>query len=505
MSQRGRARLLRGGILVLWLVLLGLLIRFEVFPEIFTHTLPGYRSLLDRDVLMEDSWMRILYKAQPIGYSHTTVEIDEANPLKHYTMASRVFVRLKAMGLDQPIYVDTTVYVDVTHRLQGFAFGMSAGDHEMQIHGVRADRDGSDFDVVMKGGAAAQKLQVDIPDDVILYSPMTEMALKRLRPGGELTIRTFDPASLSPSRLTVRALREEPFTRDGKDEPAVLLETDYQGMKVHSWVARDGTLLRQETPLGWTIEACTAEAALDTMRQSASGGDWVADFAVRPKGEIAASRDSRLLRLRLTGVDLTAEELGSNRQTVEAVAGTGIDLTVRHARYPTDPEAMRVLSDDERAAALAATPFVQAEAPELVAKARDITAGVTNDADKARAIQAWVHDHVKKEMTISLPSALDVLQTMAGDCNEHTYLFTALARAAGVPAKIMVGLAYSKGAFYYHAWPAVFVGEWVEVDPTWGQETVDATHIRFTEGELDKQVDIIKFVGRLRIEVLEAE
>ena len=106
MSQRGRARLLRGGILVLWLVLMGLLIRFEVFPEIFTHTLPGYRSLLDRDVLMEDSWMRILYKAQPIGYSHTTVEIDEANPLKHYTMASRVFVRLKAMGLDQPIYGD---------------------------------------------------------------------------------------------------------------------------------------------------------------------------------------------------------------------------------------------------------------------------------------------------------------------------------------------------------------------------------------------------------------
>jgi transglutaminase-like putative cysteine protease len=80
-----------------------------------------------------------------------------------------------------------------------------------------------------------------------------------------------------------------------------------------------------------------------------------------------------------------------------------------------------------------------------------------------------------------------------------------LARAAGLPAKIMVGIAYHEGAFYYHAWPAVHVGRWVEMDPTWGQPLVDATHIRITEGELANQLELVQTVGTLTLDVLEQE
>ena len=34
-------------------------------------------------------------------------------------------------------------------------------------------------------------------------------------------------------------------------------------------------------------------------------------------------------------------------------------------------------------------------------------------------------------VTISVPSAVQVLETLAGDCNEHTVLYVALARALG--------------------------------------------------------------------------
>ena len=130
---------------------------------------------------------------------------------------------------------------------------------------------------------------------------------------------------------------------------------------------------------------------------------------------------------------------------------------------------------------------------------------MTDTVDKARAIYRYVHDRVDKRMTVSLPSALDVLRTMRGDCNEHTYLFVGLARAAGLPAVVKVGLAYHEGGFYYHAWPAVYVGEWVEMDPTWGQEGVDATHLALVEGELAQQVQLVKVMGQLRIAILERE
>ena len=50
-----------------------------------------------------------------------------------------------------------------------------------------------------------------------------------------------------------------------------------------------------------------------------------------------------------------------------------------------------------------------------------------------------------------------MLRTKVGDCNEHTALYVAMARALGIPARIAVGLVYIHGAFYYHAWPEVYL------------------------------------------------
>jgi hypothetical protein len=68
-----------------------------------------------------------------------------------------------------------------------------------------------------------------------------------------------------------------------------------------------------------------------------------------------------------------------------------------------------------------------------------------------------------------------------------------------------VGLAYANGRFYYHAWPSVYVGEWVDMDPTFGQNIVDVAHIRLIEGDLSKQLDIIKLLGCISLEVISAQ
>jgi transglutaminase-like putative cysteine protease len=104
---------------------------------------------------------------------------------------------------------------------------------------------------------------------------------------------------------------------------------------------------------------------------------------------------------------------------------------------------------------------------------------------------------------VSIPSALEVLSRREGDCNEHTTLYTALARAAGIPTRMAAGIVYMENGFYYHAWPEVWLDGWVPIDPTFNQFPADATHIRFVTGNLDRQSDIIKLVGKLRVNVLE--
>ena len=48
----------------------------------------------------------------------------------------------------------------------------------------------------------------------------------------------------------------------------------------------------------------------------------------------------------------------------------------------------------------------------------------------------------------------------------------------------------------------VWLDEWVAVDPTFGQVPADAAHIRFVIGGLARQVEILRLIGRLEIEVL---
>lgn len=46
-----------------------------------------------------------------------------------------------------------------------------------------------------------------------------------------------------------------------------------------------------------------------------------------------------------------------------------------------------------------------------------------------------------------------------GDCNEHTVRYIAMARAAKIPSRVAIGLVSMRGAFCYHSWREVFVGD----------------------------------------------
>jgi hypothetical protein len=89
-----------------------------------------------------------------------------------------------------------------------------------------------------------------------------------------------------------------------------------------------------------------------------------------------------------------------------------------------------------------------------------------------------------------------------------------MARAAGIPARIAVGLVFVRGvqgAFYYHAWPEVYLDEgggrglWLPVDPTFNQFPADGTHLRLVRGGLDKQAAILPLIGSLKITVEDLE
>jgi transglutaminase-like putative cysteine protease len=145
------------------------------------------------------------------------------------------------------------------------------------------------------------------------------------------------------------------------------------------------------------------------------------------------------------------------------------------------------------------------------AEAEQAVRDAVGDRDRAERLTRYVNGLLDKKPTVSLPSAREVLRTKVGDCNEHTALFVAMARSIGIPARIAVGLVFMHGAFYYHAWPEVYITEgsglglWLPVDPTLNQFPADATHLRLVRGGLDRQAAILPLIGRLKMTLLDLE
>ncbi|MEA1968958.1 MAG: hypothetical protein U9N77_12170 [Thermodesulfobacteriota bacterium] len=64
------------------------------------------------------------------------------------------------------------------------------------------------------------------------------------------------------------------------------------------------------------------------------------------------------------------------------------------------------------------------------------------------------------------------------------------------------GLVYLNKNFYYHAWNSVHLGRWISVDALFNQIPADVTHIRLTSGSKAMELDLIKVIGKIKLEIV---
>jgi transglutaminase-like putative cysteine protease len=186
------------------------------------------------------------------------------------------------------------------------------------------------------------------------------------------------------------------------------------------------------------------------------------------------------------------------------------------------------LSAEDRARFLAPSRLVECDAPEIVSLAVKILGGdrAAFDREYARHVKAargelgddaprpkplkvaggekeplkrtvfltrWVYRNLRKRSRgAATASALEALRSGGGDCTEHTALVTALARAAGLPARQAFGLVQDGEGFQFHAWAEVHAEDrWVPVDPTLGRVGVPALYIL-----LGREGDVVEYHSR---------
>lgn len=187
------------------------------------------------------------------------------------------------------------------------------------------------------------------------------------------------------------------------------------------------------------------------------------------------------------------------RQVYRRIDGDTVEVTVS-SRVP-QKRAVRPLSDPNGGINLESNITVETNNADMKATAKKIVGDEKDAWAAAKKINRWVYQNVKSDYGASSDRSTDVLKTMKGDCTEHSLLAVTLLRAAGIPAKRVDGVVYVMNednvpALYWHEWVEAYVGEWTQLDPTFGQDVADSTH--FAVGE-EANAEIAPLIGSLKV------
>lgn len=312
--------------------------------------------------------------------------------------------------------------------------------------------------------------------------------------GEEKIFPTFDPSTGMIFEATVACEAVEDISLMGDMVPASRLLIAQQGMRNIVWVYQGQIVREEEAGMGMVLTRVDP----DTEDNIVPSSDLYEVYAVTSNTVRDPRRTGDRAWLLVGDVDWSEFELDyPGIQTLSD--GPVISVT---ATIPQNPVVFPMQeTSGELASYLEADAMIQCTDPVIIAVADSLTEGAADAWDAVTRISRFVDRAVENVPTVSLPSAVDVLDNLRGDCNEHTILTVALCRAVGIPAVTCAGIVYvDNGIFGYHAWPAVWVGEWVAIDPTFGQQIADCTHIVLAQGSLDAQYVVNGVLGRLSIE-----
>jgi hypothetical protein len=464
------------------------------FMTIFPRLLVAQE--LDIQSLVGEQWYGLYLKGQKAGYASSALAVDDEG---NVTVNEDSSFQVTMLGVRQMMSIDSERVYAPDGALRRI---------EMVVEDITGK---SEFHAVVDGEKMLlRKVVAGVPSEVEFPKPKESLkdALGQVplvadgaKPGDSLSFSLFDPVFAREIEGESRILAIEDRLFDGAPTKVFKIKSLMKetGIETVSYVSEDGTIMEDVVANFITMRLEPKEMAQDVNYNN----DVIVSNAAMLKSPIENPRERNSLALVLKGPLDTAHLYNDERQFMGPKDDAFEFRATKIALDGFEP-AMLPIENEEVKKWLEPSQFVQSDAPEIVAKAREIVAEEANSLAIANKLCAWVYENVRTTYSAQLTNALQVLQHMEGDCTEHSVLFVGLARAAGVPAREVAGLVYvggSRPGFYFHQWAKVWVGKWIDVDPTFNQPLADVTHIKLAEGDLYEQTKLIPIIGQIRVEL----
>ncbi len=480
-----------------------------------------------------EEWSGVYLGGQKVGYGRTLVEPTTfaGKPALRETSHSIQKIMLLGQSLEEDENSVTVSNLDsqpITETIDVTSNGSRlhlVADYNYVTHKIQ---------VKLGEGAEATTKVLDIPPGANLAGDV-DFATK----GRKLAVGDkFDVYALEPTRVVLEPIhveitgRQEIPDETGTKVPVFVVHESMSVGDTTEWIDSKGDALKgvmQVGPLEVIMTAESKQHAIDTgfisPTVAASGTpaykpstDLAVVTSVASNKTIEDPRKLKSLHATLSGIPDRRLVLSDSRQRETIVGGDkpplSVDLTMTAETPPTANSLKLPVSDPALAQYLKKESYLNTEDESLRKTAMHLRGTETNAFKVALAIRDWVHQNMTPDASIGVPrSASDVFNRRRGVCRDYATLYAALARIAGVPTRLCAGIVYADldghAAFFYHAWAESYVapGKWMAIDPTLydpslGINYVDATHIKFAQGDVTEMYDATSVVGKLRITIL---
>jgi len=456
---------------------------------------------LDLDKHLGTRWYGVYIGGKKSGYA-----VDKSRKIKHdgrdaYKFSMDLDITISMMGHVQKLQTsEYRIYYDSGPMAEcGATLGAQSWLGVMQGKTLKL--------ITTMSGVKSEKAipapGVSLNDEI---APL-RLIMGKPKLGDSVECRTFSPMIGKELSAVVTVIDRKTVMFGGVETDVYEINTNIKEMGFNSsaLITQDAEMLQFTLPAGGMKVVLKLQDEKSAKDPSVEAVEMLDASTIHPAGKAPRGMREKL-KLRVTGLKNKESIINDERQRYRKLDDGSYEVTLQRGAFPKTSPSIP-MQDADLQEYTKATELYQSEHPDVVKKAREIVGDTKNSARVAQALCLWVYTNVAKRGTVMVSNALETLQSMEGDCSEHAALFVGLCRAVGLPARVANGIAYSSdlGAFGGHAWAEVYVGQWVAVDPAFGEPIASASRIKFADDDLLQTARLLQIIGDLKIEFVQPD
>jgi transglutaminase-like putative cysteine protease len=339
-----------------------------------------------------------------------------------------------------------------------------------------------------------------------------------LQIGQRFSLPLLDPGAGGTRDLTIQVTAESTFavpdsavwdSTTARWVPAEIdtvlawrLEHDAPGAPTVTWVDAGGVTVRSETAGGLTFARSAWEMVFNNYRQTRGheSSAWrraipgmLPLLSVGKAPDTTAASAWFLVQTDSSGPGLdSSSAFAGGRQalhgdTLVVFRATAFDSAARNPDGQVGPGVDLPAGD-----------------PRILRAVVRATRGARSTEDSARMLTSWVAVQIATDGgERATGAALLTLRSRRGSPDGKARLMATMTRAAGIPARVVSGVAVLPQGIFAHSWTEVWLGRWVAADPTFGQFPASASLIRLAMGVRSRPPDLLPVAASARFLPLE--